>query len=61
VDQQPGVEWIGSVARDDTRGDQRARIDVAEAEELVAVGMHLHGGAGLELRQRSRGRCRLHC
>src|SRR5213075_2261739 len=40
---------------DDARGDQRARIDIGEAEELVAVGMHLDGGAGFELGQRRGG------
>jgi hypothetical protein len=34
--------------------DQRARIDVPESQELVAVGLHLHGRARFELCQRSR-------
>ena len=53
--EQRGIEWIGRIAADDARGDQRARVDVCESQELVAVGMHLHGGARLELCQRSRG------
>ena len=53
--QQRWIEWIGGVAPHDARGDQRARIDVGVPQELVAVRMHLHGGAGLELGQRRRG------
>ena len=59
--EQRGVEWIGGVAPDDARGDQRARIDVGVPQELVAVGVHLHGGAGFELRSAAWRRCRLHC
>jgi len=47
---------VGLVARDDARGDQGARIHIGEAQELVAVGMHLHGGARFELCQRRRRR-----
>ena len=53
--QQRCIEWIGGIAPDDARGDQRARIDVGVPEELVLVRVHLHRGAGLELGQRSGG------
>ena len=53
--QQRGVEWIGGVAPHDARGNQRARVDVGVPQELVAVRMHLHGGARFELGQRRRG------
>jgi hypothetical protein len=56
VHQQRCVEWIGRIAPDDSRRDQRARIHVCIAEELIAVGQHLHRGARLELCQRRGGR-----
>ncbi len=51
VHQQRCIEWIGGIAADDARRDERARIDVGESQELVAVGMHLHRGTGFELRE----------
>ena len=54
--QQRCIEWIGGVTADDARRDERARIDVGESQELVAVGMHLHRGTGLELREWCGGR-----
>ena len=55
VHQQRCIEWIGGITADDARRDERARIDVGESQELVAVGMHLHRGTGLELCQWCRG------
>ncbi len=55
MNQQRCIEWIGGIAADDAGGDQRAGIHIGEAQELVAVGMHLHHGAGFEIGQRRGG------